>query len=274
MARDTKSVVRLLVAGLLIAGTASVGAVDGVVLIDQNRALAGGVNPGDAPGFPVTISLPGSYRLSSNLTVANENTTAIDITSTANAVTVDLNGFAIIGPVTCDVSIPPICTLSAADPATTSGPGTGIRSFLNGTLTVRNGTIRGMGRFGVAVVAGAPVVIVDHVQVRDNSLGGLFISSANLTNSQVTRNGGHGVTLNQGVVRGNQITRNGGDGIVSTGQPITVLENQIGLNGGVGINFAATGAYGNNLMFGNLGGSTSGSGVQVSGNVCSGSPCP
>ena len=42
-------------------------ATDGVVLIDQARALAGNVTPGDAPGFPVTISEPGSYRLASDL---------------------------------------------------------------------------------------------------------------------------------------------------------------------------------------------------------------
>ena len=74
----------------------------------------------------MTISVAGSYRLSSNLTVPNENTTAIDVTSAANAVTVDLNGFAILGPVTCDASIPPVCTLTAADPGTISGPGSGI----------------------------------------------------------------------------------------------------------------------------------------------------
>ena len=51
MAGDEQSLVRLLAAGLIIAGTASVGAVDGVILIDQNRALAGGITPGDAPGF-------------------------------------------------------------------------------------------------------------------------------------------------------------------------------------------------------------------------------
>src|SRR5712692_4005736 len=74
-------------------------AVDGVVLIDQNRALAGGVTPGDAPGFPVTISVPGSYRLSGNLTVPDANTTAIQVT--ADNVTLDLNGFSIIGPTVC-----------------------------------------------------------------------------------------------------------------------------------------------------------------------------
>lgn len=35
---------------------------------------------GDAPGFPVTLSQPGSYRLMSNLTVTDPNTYAITIT--------------------------------------------------------------------------------------------------------------------------------------------------------------------------------------------------
>src|SRR5580693_1218836 len=74
-------------------------AVDGVVLINQANALAGNVTPGDAPGFPVTISVAGSYRLSSNLTVPDANTDAIDIT--VSHVTIDLNGFSIIGQVVC-----------------------------------------------------------------------------------------------------------------------------------------------------------------------------
>ena len=73
-----------------------VEAVDGVVLIDQNRALAGNVTPGDFPGFPVTISRPGSYRLSGNLEVTDPDITAIEIT--ADHVTLDLNGFSIQGP--------------------------------------------------------------------------------------------------------------------------------------------------------------------------------
>ena len=39
-------------------------AVDGVQLINQELALAGNVTPGDEPGFPVTITRSGSYRLS------------------------------------------------------------------------------------------------------------------------------------------------------------------------------------------------------------------
>jgi hypothetical protein len=88
----------LTVFGLIIAVFASAAAyaVDGVILIDQNKAIAGSVTPGDAPGFPVTISQPGSYRLSSNLTVTNQATRAIQIN--ANNVSLDLNGFSIIGP--------------------------------------------------------------------------------------------------------------------------------------------------------------------------------
>ena len=70
-------------------------AVDGVVLIDQNRALAGNVTPGDTPGFPITISQPGSYRLSGNLSVpSGQNAIVI----AAQNVTLDLNGFNIITP--------------------------------------------------------------------------------------------------------------------------------------------------------------------------------
>src|SRR5437660_11740367 len=83
-------------------------AVDGVVLINQSAALAGNVTPGDAPGFPVTISAAGSYRLSGNLTVNDANTTAIQIT--ADNVAIDLNGFSIIGPTVCSGSPVTACS--------------------------------------------------------------------------------------------------------------------------------------------------------------------
>ena len=92
-----------LCAGALCAGTAQAAPVtDGVTQIDQNKALAGSVTPGDAPGFPITITRPGSYRLTSNLTVPDADTTAIEIA--ADHVTLDLNGFAILGPTDCSQS--------------------------------------------------------------------------------------------------------------------------------------------------------------------------
>src|SRR5271166_431225 len=91
---------RWLALAALFAGLCgSLYAVDGVVLIDQNRALAGSVTPGDTPGFPVTITLPGAYRLSGNLTVPDANTNGILVM--ADNVFIDLNGFSIVGPTVC-----------------------------------------------------------------------------------------------------------------------------------------------------------------------------
>jgi hypothetical protein len=78
--------------GIVAALSTSLYAVDGVVLINQSQALAGNITPGDAPGFPVTISQSGSYRLTGNLIIPDANTTAIQIT--AENVTLDLNGLA------------------------------------------------------------------------------------------------------------------------------------------------------------------------------------
>src|SRR5882757_4036016 len=83
----------------LTALACNVFAVDGVILIDQTRALAGSVTPGDTPGFPITLSQAGSYRLTGNLTVPNASTAAISIG--ADNITIDLNGFSIIGPTVC-----------------------------------------------------------------------------------------------------------------------------------------------------------------------------
>lgn len=86
---------RLVAAGILAACALPAVAVDGIVLIDQNRAFAGSVTPGDTAGFPVSINQPGSYRLSGNLTVP-AGVNGIEVN--ADGVTLDLNGFSINGP--------------------------------------------------------------------------------------------------------------------------------------------------------------------------------
>jgi hypothetical protein len=91
--------------------------------ISQSEATAGGITPGDTRGFPVTITRPGSYRLTSNLRIMDPDVNAIDIT--APNVTIDLNGFAILGP--------------GGD-----GTGVGISAFQT-QVTVLNGSIVGMG---------------------------------------------------------------------------------------------------------------------------------
>ena len=56
--------------GMLVGLWSSLYAQDAVVLIDQTRVMAGNITPGDAPGFPATISRSGSYRLASNLVIS------------------------------------------------------------------------------------------------------------------------------------------------------------------------------------------------------------
>jgi hypothetical protein len=64
------------------------------VKIDQNKALAGGVTPGDAPGFPITLTQPGRYVLTSNL-YPPPDTGGIEIKN--HDITVDFNGFRLHG---------------------------------------------------------------------------------------------------------------------------------------------------------------------------------
>ena len=126
----------------LVATPASaVTVANGVVLFNQADALAGNVTPGDAPGFPVTLSATGSYRLAGNLlpTAGNDG-----IEVTGPEVTIDMFGFRLAG----------------------SG------AALNGVvgksraLTVRNGTIRGFTENGI--VTSAEFLTVEDMRIVDN----------------------------------------------------------------------------------------------------------
>ena len=253
-------------------------AVDGVILIDQNKALAGNVTPGDAPGFPVSITRSGSYRLSSDLVVADADTTAIDITGAAGRVTVDLNGFSILGPVTCTGS-------SAGNPVTTClpvpsspsifGPGTGVRSLADRSLTIRNGTISGMGRHGI-FISGAPMARVEGVTVMGNGQYGIFGGLATVVDNIVEGNLLDGIVFNQGLVRGNNVRRNGGNGIAGTGIGGLISGNNIYRNGGHALKSISNSPYSFNNLDNNFGGfiDPPGAGVSLGGNGCNGGLCP
>ena len=88
--RVTGRIVMLSLAGMFVV---SQSAYAEVILIDQAKAMAGNVTPGDAPGFPVSITRAGSYRLSSRL----RSPSGVAIEITADNVSLNLNGFAIVG---------------------------------------------------------------------------------------------------------------------------------------------------------------------------------
>jgi hypothetical protein len=209
----------------------------GVIEINQARALAGGITPADAPGFPITLDQPGSYVLTGNLSVASNAVSAISITN--SHVTLDLGDFEIAGPGTCSgTSNFLTCTLASGQ--------TGITT--SGTRPkIRNGTIRGFGGYGVDLGAGR----AERVHVAENVAGGIFTTSsgAQVIDSIAERNRGDGIHTLIGVVRNCSVTGNYAAGITGFGNLIE--GNSVRANGTQGINAAERALVRGNSVSGN-----------------------
>ncbi len=166
-----------------IALAAGAGTAQSQTIIDQAKAMAGNVTPGDAPGFPVTLSVPGHYVLTSNLVVP-DYTSGIYIT--AKNVTLNLNGFTVRGHVVCNAGpAGPTCL------GPTNGNGTGILVVEEGVV-IRNGHVWGFPSEGVEMRGG----IIEDVQVSSND--GIGISSTAIPGNPPARLSGVRVTLNRG----------------------------------------------------------------------------
>ncbi len=198
-------------------------AADGVIEINQVAVEADG-------GFPYVISEPGSYQLTGNLIVPDENTSAIEIEEGVGSATIDLNGFAIIGPVVCTVN------QSQELDCTDSGDGVGVLqqgelrsvNFLNTAarmeaVTVRNGTIRGMGGDGVFIVGAG---LIERVAALSNGGRGI-LANGQITHCNIQRNRGNGIHLFGGVVAYNKIESNGGHGIRAVNGGGTVIKGNL-----------------------------------------------
>ena len=175
-------------------------AADGVIEINQAAVEANG-------GFPYVIREPGSYILTGNLTVPDENTTAIQVQ--ADDVTLDLNGFAI----QCSDSDGASC-----DQPSTSDNGDGVTGFLVTedfrfeifvNTVVRNGTIRGMGGDGVELRSG----FVEGVQALGNKRSGILVGEGAVTDCLAENNFQTGIVIGTGVATINVARLNRGDGI-------------------------------------------------------------
>ena len=212
-------------------------AADGVIEIDQARALAGGVVAADEPGFPVTLGAPGSYILTGNLKVDDPDMTAIEIP--VSNVNLNLNGFTVQGPARCDVSGRITCgprgnqdeeygLVAIAAPL-------GSPPILGGS--VRNGTVRGSGSSGIFVKGLA--VTISNVTVVENAGDGIRHDrgeALTVRDSTIVRNLGSGIAIFGfgGVVENNVVSGNGGFGILVEGGG-SVLRNTVSYNEITGI---------------------------------------
>lgn len=217
-------------------------ATDGLIEINQAKALAGDLNAGDTPGFPVTIFFDGSYILTSDLDlvtpVAAPDTHAIVIN--AKNVTIDLNGFSIFGSTQCGPPHPVVCT--------STGTGNGIEVPSASTVRVHNGTIRNIGNYGVHQENGTG----SYESLLVSSCGGDGIHVQNSVVSKVRSwfNGDRGIWAFESAVTDSVAYYNKNQGIV--GIFARIANNQAGSNGTAGIEGGICSATGN-MAYGNQG---------------------
>jgi hypothetical protein len=226
-------------------------AVDGVLEINQTCALETGCFPGDSPGFPVTIDRdqPGSYRLTSSLFNADQDTSAILISD--DHVAVDLNGFAVNGPATCqNAGANLLCAPSGSGAGVATSPTQGRTG-----VVVRNGIVRGMASDGISLGFEA---WVDDVLVVSNVGTGIAVGDRSLiTDCRVERNLGGGISAAaSSLVEGNSVADGRDLGILIRDGAV-VSRNIISNNGGTGID-SATSSSGGTLLIDNA--------VQSNGN--------
>lgn len=220
----------LIAAALIASGSAAFAQ----AVITQSMAVAGGVTPGDTAGFPVTLSQPGSYKLTSNLFVP-EGSMGVQITG-AN-VTLDLNGFSITGPSTCTRSN----TKAVTCVYTGSFAGVGVAYTATGA-TVRRGTVKGF-QSGVFSYASVSVEdITTTFNMRGITISGAFGMSFRLSGINASYNSSHGVDIGTaiGTIERSQFNHNGGSGINAKMNSVTLfnveaIENfNYGVDGGAG----------------------------------------
>ncbi len=198
--------------------------------INDNVALAGNLTPGDAPGYPVTISHPGHYRLTGNLTVP-AGTIGIDITA-AN-VTLDLNGFTVGGPVTCTQNFnTKAVTCSAPSDFNVKG----IQAVAE-NVVVRNGTVRGFAGYGIYLSSSG--YVLEQVAAISNSYSGAVVGTPSghpgrISGSSFSLNGSRGAVVNGGGLAVNStFSKNNTYGL--DGEGMVIVDSQISLNGNRGI---------------------------------------
>ena len=254
---------------LLLALAGPALAVDGVLEINQTCAVQTGCFAGDTPGFPVTITVAGSYRLTSNLsltiTLLGTTQDANFIEISADDVTMDLGGFRI----SCAV-------IFIGGGGECSGLGSGVvasgEPLVTGT-SVKNGSIRGMGGSGVNLGDRAEVT---HLRAQSNNGTGIQVGGGSTVSGNiVSQNGGIGIITAAGsTVSGNTAHVNGGDGIFASSGS-TVSGNTVSRNTGFGLRFLDdTGSYRANTIDGKAAGTVS-LGLNAGGNVCNGTlTCP
>ncbi len=241
-----------LLASILLFSLSPLAAVanPGALEINQDCAAVG-CFAGDAPGYPVEITQPGSYILTSDLTNPGIGVNAISVSTTR--VDIDLNGHTIDGGGTCSGSPVTACSGFAGMRAiniSTSGPA---------LAHIHNGSIRGFSDGAIVIFAADDGTLLEHLSVSQNGYGTLIVgnlasSTVRIRDSQFVRNLNSGITIaNNGcqlLVENTSIVGNKSYGLI-LGSGGVAVGNRIGSNGQVGLLCSGTCALGQNTFVGN-----------------------
>lgn len=249
----------LFAGALAVLGASQVLASEGVLEINHQCAVSAGCFPGDDPGYPVTITLLAparSFRLTGDLGPLGANQTAISIST--NAVTIDLAGFRIYGSTQCTV-VPVTCA--------PLGSGVGVQG--GSDVTVKDGTVQGMGDDGVQIDYSSHA---ENLHLLQNGGDGLSLGNLSLARGNVvTSNGGDGIRCGQNCgIHQNTIVGNKFHGIEQTSG--TVTGNAASGNGARGGQFGASTLLANNAFVSNVAPDLAG-GHGAGGNFCSDHGC-
>lgn len=284
--------------GLALAPAAH--AVDGVIEISQERILAGGVTPGDAPGYPLTIAASGSYRFTGNLSATQVAGAApsIEIVAPARDVAIDLNGFTLDGGGSCAAG-------ATGATCTFLGLANGIVSSTSAQVAIRNGAIRGLR--SAVVISSAAAVTLEDLLLTEHTNSGVFVEDGipatirrvvasvtagrgidavsaavidciadhnqltgirglEVSGSRASANASAGITVSAGGLVTNSTARGNSTGVQALAGS-SVASSTLRDNAGVGIGAAADATYSGCTLTGNNGG---GNLPQVSGGTALG----
>jgi hypothetical protein len=188
----------------------------GVIVVLATRSEAGPLDPPGAPAStdavrvpgtpiaaPTTISVPGHYYLTRNLSVSGSSALTID----ADDVTLDLGGF----------------TISGTDGVSTSG----ISVLVRERVTIRNGTVRDAAT-GISAVNGRKLRL-QNVRAHSNLTGLSIGEDAVVEDCMVTANStGINISGARAVVRRCQVSANTSSGIATNPMNLgIVIEDSI-----------------------------------------------
>ena len=199
--------------------------------------------PPSPVGPHFTITKPGSYYLTGNITVSSGDAITINADNVASDVSIDLNGFTIRSTLTGSSSGSAIRCTGVFTRLTVRNGSLVSTSNATSVPPILQGFAHGISGGGVLTEA-----LISNVHVSGMANIGIYLDQQSIVeNCTATKNGDDGITASSGIVTNCRASSNRGDGIYAFGGIVTNcratgnLDDGIYAFGGIVTNCRATG---------------------------------